>query len=745
MEPQIETSSKPNLTDLRRDFQDAGGLWCSALRGTWARNIQLTRWPGQTLDGKKHRKAIGSDPHPYEGASDARVPLVDGIITELVDLVMTAAERSEVAVNAVGGEDIPRATNARKVLVKYRDQIEDFDDELDFAAELGFANGVTVVQILWELESGLEEFELTFGQLSQFAEISGDPRAIQLLTAIETGNRSVAADLLRQFLEPMVQQMRSERYDSRAFDGWSFSKAKATEAAADLIAGKRTTVSYPCIAKSGPAIVTRQLGYDILINGGLHDVQRARAVHIIEWLSEVELRGRIATHGYNEAWVDEAVKTAGTRSVWTDTDEEEYTQSDGRLIASFTPSTDAKDKEIEVITTYAKRIDTDGVVVIEQTAWSAHINQSTASKQDIYALHEPLNYRHGRYPIEAYRREIKSRPLANSRGVTDMAATWQGVQKDMIDALRDRTDKELNPPLKVKKRYGMQYGVGPSSQLPMREMGDTSYMDPPKGSPALALELYRVVQELASWMFGLVHPQIPTTTWQLRQTRVIKRWLRFVARVYRQMFALIQQFATERDLIRIAGTDQLFPRSTEEIRGQFDWTLKSDPRDFDTEYLWKKLDAITRLVVPLDSNNRINKGTLVELITMAIDPTYRDILIQEPAQAEQQLYDQTLEAVMQMYQGNEPPMVMDADPSAPARYNMLKDIISKNPKYQRALGLNEKLEPVGQADNGSTDHDFQERVSVYEQNLSQAMAQASNRATGRFGVKTQTGRVAAQL
>jgi hypothetical protein len=740
-------SQTPDMERIQKDYEAAGGSYYAATLPGWIDQKRYTRWAGQSRDGRKHREAIGAEPHPHEGAADTRVPMADAIIDDLVDIMMEATSRAQLDVTPIDADDIERAANARKVLKKYIDRMNpDLDTELEFAAQQGVHGGAVAVQVTWEtrVEMVMEEIDLqaiqaqagmAFEQRAQQGGAQDDYSMVeQLFLALQQENEEEAAALLQaeaaQFAQKFVSH-RNPNVNWAPMEDYQLGHRRAMVAVRELLDKGQTAIPVPEVICNQPLVIMREFGVDLFVNGAITDIQRCPCFHVVEWLSVEDVKQNQVAYGWDKTWVDKAIATAGSRTVWARPNETMREQESLNTSETWSATVyDASDEYVEVVTTFKRYVSEEGVAQIWQTTWCPHAGND-GSGNYVYGKHDVLDYRHGRYPIVAYRRERKKRCLSTSRGVSEIAATWQDAIKSQMDMLRDRADKELNPPLKVRKKYSLAYGLGPSVQLPTKSVNDTDYMSPPTGNPGLAINLIELITAMSDNYFGLISEAVPPPKWQTRQGRQAGKWLQFVGDVYSQVFALIQQFADDADLQRLSAGETQFPRTMREIKGQYDWTLHFNVGDLDIDYALKKLEAIIKTALPIDRGGKVDTDALVGMIINAIDPTYSAALLRDSSEAQDKIFQETMNAFMEMFQGNEPKL-LELDPAAQMRLQAAQQIVQNNPKYQSALGM---------AEGGQVDPVFQELVQRWTQSAEQSVAQQNNAHTGRVGAESQLQRV----
>ena len=101
----------------------------------------------------------------------------------------------------------------------------------------------------------------------------------------------------------------------------------------------------------------------------------------------------------------------------------------------------------------------------------------------------------------------------------------------------------------------------------------------------------------------------------------------------------------------------------EQLEGEYDVSLYFDVKDLDMEFVFKKLDAIAKMAVPLDRAGVIDTAAMVKLIVTSIDPTYAQALIRDEQGAAQAVYKDVDAEVLRMFAGNEADYV-ENDPTA---------------------------------------------------------------------------------
>ena len=116
----LQTTVTPDVGKLHAEFERAGGYVNYQWRANKADKARYTRWDGQAADGRKHRETLGEEALPWEGAMDARIPLVDEVIQDLTAAVCAAATRAQVKAVPAAAANEAKAQAVAKVVNHFR-------------------------------------------------------------------------------------------------------------------------------------------------------------------------------------------------------------------------------------------------------------------------------------------------------------------------------------------------------------------------------------------------------------------------------------------------------------------------------------------------------------------------------------------------------------------------------------------------------------------------------------------------
>lgn len=656
-------------------------------------NIRFTRWTGQTTDGRKHSESLpeGKEAFPWEGASDTRIPLADQIINDTVDVLTTSFSRATLKIGGTEIGDSQAAGVASNMMRWQRDTklYHTLNREAELLAQYGQQYGWSALFVGWEQKSAVKGRKMT----------------MQDVMAIAQQSEELAS------LPEMVQDPDSEDAVVEILQAQSpgLGKRKARKAVRELRDTGETTLPQAYLAVNQPAVVALKPWEEISLPPETVDLQSARVIFRRVFMTEVELRAKVVDEGWSEEWVEAAVKTAGRST--------EFHDFSLQLSDLTSDHVDRQDNLIEVVYAYSRQLDDNNIPGIYYTIFSP-IAQTGEGGEDIHAKHELLDYVHCRYPFVEYRREKLKRRITESRGVPEICRTWQDEIKTQRDSIYDSTSFETLPPIMVNKRLGLANKVGPAVQLPVMKAGDYEFMRPPARQPSTAFNLIEAVSRQADEYFGRANQGVPPVQTQIKQQRLVNNWLTVWTEAYQQMFQLSLQYLSPEEIARITGTN-IIPESD---MYQFDFVLKFDVRELDTEFVNSKLSNIAQYVVPQDVSGVLDRNKLIGMITRAISPDIAEELVIDQTPASQKMYEEVKGQIGQMMLGNEATYT-ENDPAAQTKLQYAQEIVGRNPKAQAAL---------------EGDELFRQLFENYTKNLQMSLMQQQNAQIGRIGVSQVT-------
>jgi hypothetical protein len=648
----IESPDREKISEILSDIDQAdadGSQYVQRKLRNW--NTRYCVWPGQSEDGRKHAGAMGRQPWPWDGAADTRVRLADNIIRDHCAILTNAFFKSRVQIQPVESMDIDKRTAAEAVLkwLLFQHCLDDLRREVRLAAEFRETYGLAIMAVDWQQTTRTEIKRFTIEEAQMMVQESQDPNLAALLEIVmDPLQEETAAELLGQVVPELGKVSKVRALRDKGEVEWE----------------------SPYIFESKPVWTALEAWEDVIFPIQTFSLQRAAFVARRELLNEVELRERAAVEGWDEDWVEEAVKHKGQlKRIHLN-----LHRTDQFLFEQLRDL-------IEIWHVFRKENDpkTDAIRVTRSVI-SYHI-------PDKAAVHELLPYAHGMYPFVEMPRERSTRPLLESRGIPELVQTAQEEIKIQRDYRADRASISILPPVRVPANRGkFDLVLGPGVQVPERRPGEIGWMDPPRPD-AGSIEVENATRFDVNNYFGRMADGVPPQMSMIHTQEMIDSYLLDMKLCVIQTMALAQQYMTPEEVSRVTGNASLaFSASPQDIRGRFDITAEFDARLLDSEALGAKLDYLAKVLVPLDSFGVIDRAGLVKYMFQAVDPNMAAMLVQDIGAATQQEIEDEQGAFAKIAAGTEPPM-KEGGQNAQVRLQTLQQIIQSNPavsqRYQQ--------------------------------------------------------------
>jgi len=654
-------------------------------------NIRFCRWAGQTDDGKKHseNRSEGDPAWPFEGASDVRTRLIDSTCNELTALLVGAFQKAEI--KAIGNElsDAPISSVGTTLLRWIRDckLPQQLYKEATLGAQYALQYGWSAFFVGWQQNISVRTQDISLDQIMQLAQQSGSQIMLELPQLIATAPEQ-AAEILQAAIP-------------------SIKASDAKRMVRELAKTGNTTMDEEYVSRNLPEIVALKPWDEIIFPPETADLQRSRVIFRRTWMSEVELREKITTEGWNPDWEERSLQQLGKSSSYYN--------------INLLPTTTMMVYNgvnymnmVEIVYCYTKSLDGDAPAIF-YTVICPQAASNRTSDSSSWAIHERLDYAHGEYPFVEFRREQIRRAITDTRGIPELATTDQDEIKAQHDSIRDHTAFSTLPPIKVVKRVGAINKIGPGVSLPVTNQNDYTFMEPPAREPTVAFNLIQRVEQQHAAYFGTTNGNVPPMVTQMLQQALVNSWLLSWRSVFRQMFSLCCQYMDPQEIQRITGGQ--LPTNLSEIHNEFDINVRFDVMNMDKEYIAQKVDFLTK-IKQMDTGGVLNANRITEMLIQAIAPEMASELILDQAQASQKMFKDVQTDIGMMLLGNEA-LYQEKDPAAQTKLQFAQQVIQSNQKAQQAL---------------QGDQNFQALFQNYVKNLQMSITQQQNAQIGRLGV-----------
>jgi hypothetical protein len=697
----IETS------DLVAELQSAltDGDWFKQ-RCERAADVRFCRWDGQSEDGRKHRGANGGrEVFPWEGASDVRIRTADEIVNDEVRMMLSSLRRAQFQAAGIGSEDLAQGQRVSQLLrwqieVAMRDQLR---REMELASQWRqhFGSAVTAVQWHQELRRVPQEVRIEDVVATAVA---------PMMAGVQT--EEAAAELQQRGVMEILDPLMEEQWVEFLRQMYPLTKkSEARKALRELRETGLTMLDAAEVFGGGPRWTALQTFVDVFFPVNTWDIQRARWIAHRELVTETELTDRIETEGYDPDWVEQAinrkgsslVETAGTRfgSGWRSTG----------WANAFNGTKDL----IEIYHFYYKTLTDGGVPQVRKCVLHPGVT-------DLEGWSGPLPYDHGMYPYVLHQREHTARCILESRGVAELADTWQAEIKAQRDARVDRTSLSTLPPVLVPPTRGaMRLQFGPGVQWPRRKGEDFEWMKTPPFDQG-SIEIERATERSIDRYFGRISETNPPDRAMLYQQFLIDGWLGEIEQLAAMTLQLDQQYLPDEIAIRVMNAPVRMSR--QEIQGKYDLQVVFDARNLNSELLKEKLELINTFVLPLDRFGAVDLAKMVQMTLGAVDPIMAEAVLQSVEAASEKQVAEEQDVLSKMVAGIEVPMEPQPGMNYGLRMQVLQEAVQKNPELQQMIAGR----PV-----------LQKMVQTRMEFLQFQAQQQQNAVTGRIGAQPVLG------
>lgn len=679
----------PNFAELKRGFETTVANLQSFCNQTVENyNVRYALWPGQSADGRKHaREGSKIDPTPWENASDLQVFLADEAINAKVAMLSTAFRRASISANPTEGNDIKRAKDVA-AFMKWlaRTQIPELEREVALLCNFIQEQGVGAVGVFWEEKQEKTLATVTMEQLQQ------------MFTGIDVQQLVLSGQADDDLIAIFEEQ-------------YGCTRAKAKKILTAIRTTGEATVPVLGKKKSYPVVRAFDLSHNLLIPSDSTDIETARAIYRVEYLTAEQLRSYVNTAGWDESWVENAIETCKGKLITLTNNE--YNQPISR---SFMYQEQRFTDLIGVCYAYQRLSDEEGTPGIYCTIFNPQLTPST--DHDGYAKFGLLGTADGKYPFTIFRREFLSRRLHDTRGIPEPGKPLQQQIKVHKDSLIDAASLAICPPMMYPQgRPPLRWGAG--ARIPERRAGEYHFADRPAYDPSTEKSQQQLQDDFNRYN-GFVSGETDPTFAQTKNGNETEYFLSCWADVFKKVWALYKQNGNEVVYFRVTGVTQQDP--TEFRKGddseEFDFNLTFDLGSLDEQRQAAKLKSLSEVINLFDRYGQIDYSAVLEIAVNSIDPAWGRV-IQPKEAGGQKVVSEFQGKLARVFAGSE----QDIDPGTPPQLGMqiLQNYVQGDPIVQKRLA--DKSDPFGQ------------RLERLQKQLQLAGDQLKNKSIGRLGTE----------
>ena len=670
-------SDTPDIDELRHDFErvrDDLGWWLT--RAEDNRNLRYNLWANKSSDGRKH----GPESWPWDNASDLETFHTDSLINGSVAMLKGSLKKSNLIAHPVESSDINNA-NVTTQFLRWLvfNQMEELSRESEILANHVLEKGIGVLGVYWK-----KEIQKIYRPLN-LNELLKDP---QIAVAVQSGDAQTVAEML-MIKKPEISDDNLAEKIALAMEG------ESVEYTANEVVCNR------------PYVKTYELGRDILIDSNVTDLQSARSIYCLHWLTPEELKGKVLSDGWDEKFVDDAIENfTGQTPTVRQSHPHIFPTRDVEMLQNY-------EGLIQVVSCYRREVDENGVPVMSMTVFTER------GDEELYAMHQTLKTYPADYPFVAFPREQISSRLFDSRGWPELLRGYEYGIKTERDARRDQASLSTVPP--VEYVVGRQpASIGPGAKIPVRRRGEVGYMEIPRYSPA-STEVEQSMITQSYKLTGRPTDEADAIYANVQTQAMVDNWLTGWKKVIGHVWRLQRSYGDDKVWFRVTNNQKGMEVLMDDMGNKYDIELTWNTFNADEEKQMQKLEKLGMVMSQFDRNGQANFGEFMRVFVESIDPNLASQLIMPQETATQKEEEETSADIAKIASGQ----VVNAPPNANAQLRM--QIIQNYLSGTEEIPANDVQKKL-QEDEG-----FKARMTTYMKQLQHSITQNQNAMVGRLG------------
>lgn len=671
-----------------------------ALRVT-ADDTRFQRWVGQSPDGKQRAELMGTQPFPFDGASDARVNWADTLISEKVRMLMVALWRASVSVLPHGRHKSDETWRSGQILQWFARKMGWWGWNREWIRVANYvwndSPAVALMQAEWRRTREIELKRLTVEELA----------GLYVRLNAERGEVS-EEDLqvyARRFEEAMLApQAGEDELAGTIGEYFEVTEARAKRAAREL--REKGEAEFPVPGAWQERVELRALRFmdDFYLLDGTRDFENCQLYYTVRWMDKVELEDRVTSEGWNKEWVEEVLQHEGESCF------DEYAMGGGGTVEQV--SKDLRTGLYQVVTAHFRAANEDGIQAQYACAFSTHVEGKTAYGRKLETMCK----------ARAISAETVDQWLLNARGIPNRVGPAAGIMKGLLDDLNDSARMQLLPPV-----VGDGYGTNKEENLPLEPLG---YIPLKRGGklgylggmnyPAHLIESLKMMRDERDEMFARPNDNVvPRVVSDMAQEFEVKCWLGFAQDVYGMVMELIRDNVSDDELREMTDTrgQEVAPKGREMLARGYAVQMTFDPQSLDEDRMIKRVSALTQ-IKQSDAQNVLDMAPVIKAATRALLPHFAEEALNTQNEGQQGEWQDEERNYLKIRAGVMPQMVTDGTWNYDLRLGWYEELMRNNP--------------------AATDDMGEDKLAMLEQWLNalafQAEQYGANREIGKTGV-----------
>jgi len=598
---------KEAITTLRNELADQVLTVREA-----ALDTRLCRWEGQDSSGRKLDENIVGGAKPFNGASDSRPLIADGVINYICAELKAAAQRAtprDIGMESSDGKSGGHNSTLINWLVKNQ-WSTDFARQIGLLAQYTYGDSPAGA-ILWT--DWVEEKEVTLqtidraGLLQEIVSVmTEEPSDIEKENLIDLVNNPDRAIDLRALLTALFEHVSPRRINKMV---------------TQLYRDGQAEFPLPRVKSAMPQMAALRQFEDVFYPRHVTDLQKSPWIIRRQRLTAAQVREDAAKYGWKAAFVTELLDVGKGKSAFAD-DPERQTISDAVESYLFDET-----ELYEILTVYARAVNDDGIPGIYWQTLSAF---AELPGTDRYLFDRA----HGRYPFIHCPRETLSAAIADGRSVSEILRTDQNSVKLLDDSFEDHTQVVTNPVRKIPRGAPEgSYRFTPMGYVEVgpREGNALGYIDPPKYPTANKDHYQRMRRKIGEYWGIPYEGDIAEQFILLFSQDRVDTFLGVLAELFMMDLQLMHEKMAPEQIAKITGqpVESVEPQDRDQVQGRYNISLTFDVRDLNGDYLLKMAETTFKYVRTLDDDKRIDGSAIAVRILERLDGNLADVAVRD--------------------------------------------------------------------------------------------------------------------
>lgn len=603
------------------------------------------KWKGQNASGVRKDSDV-EEAWPFNGASDQRLRWGDSIFQKKLALILIAISSCEVELTCGGTpEEIDRA-KALKLLLNASINALGAKGYAEIMAMFHYmlvdSPAVAALEVMWKkrLTNGVMQISLDELQAEYTASM------------VNLGEAEVQA--AQDFVLAINAEASPEVTMKVA--GWIASaKHVQPKYVKPVMAALAADGECECLTvvdqSEGPELDALRYGDDFCIPVITDDFDYASPWFRGEWVTESQLKERIADQDWDPRWVKSILEHKGI----------DFFHEEGTVNPD-----DVKDL-CNICWCYMAETDDNGITT-RYVSVIGHADGSAFGKR-------VLRSRRGKWNTTFFRREVRNSNILDCRGIAEIAAPAQGVAKAVRDMAANNAIVGSLPPVKAKGSRVRNVLLEPFGVINMGANDDVTFMQPPAYPAAAEKSEQKIHDELLDYL-GVSNGSTDVTEARRHETEwMLKQWRDFLI----MLLEVTQDNASDEFVMRATGSADAKGVKAQDVAGTFSITLKLDPTNLDNTKLIEKVNAMGQIIQNIDRKGTVDTDPFVRHAMTMLFPEMAGTALKPAEQLQQEDIADEQDNFVKIKAGIMPAMDTDGRWNYAARLQFYQQMQQENP------------------------------------------------------------------